>query len=543
MLPTVMPPRPPLAQRVLAMLASWVGQPVQLTNHAFWAEYNQSTATGERVNVSTALRISTVWACVRLISETVSTLPFMLYKRDPERAIAYKHPLYFLLHDSPNADMTAVSFWEVIVAAMLLWGNAYAAILRAGGNIVALEFIMPERMQAIRLPDGSIEYQWVDTLGVKQVSRDADILHIPAFSIDGIIGLSPIGYASSILGSALAADRAAGTFFRNALMSSGVFTTDALVKEGQRETFKQRLQEYQGAMNAGKAPLLEAGVKFNALGINPNDAQLLETRAFSIEEICRWYRVPPYMVGHSEKSTSWGTGLEQQNLGFLQYTLRPWLKRIEQAVNKKLLGPTERREYYSEFNFEALLRADSAGRATFFSTMVNNGIYTRDEVRAKENLTPMGGNADALTVQVNMTTLDTLGKTPPPPPQPEPPQPSALNIAIGMPEQMAPIVTMHQPINVRTPDVRVSAPTVNVAQPDIKVDVAAAPTPNVDVHMGDVNVATPAINIPEQPAPRVTIHSPPAPPAAAPVVVAPPQFAGVEFTYDDDGAVTGAKLK
>jgi len=414
MLPAVIS-RPPIAQRVRAMLAAWVGVPVTLTNHAFWAEYNQASGSGERVNVPTALRISTVWACVRLISETVSTLPFMLYKREPERAVAFKHPLYFLLHDSPNADMTAVSFWEVVVASMLLWGNAYALILRAGGSIVALEFIVPERIQGIRRSDGSIEYRWVDAQGKVHETSDADILHIPAFSIDGLVGLSPIAYASSILGSALAADRAAGTFFRNALMSSGVFTTDNAVKEGQREVFKQRLQEYQGAMNAGKAPLLEGGVKFSALGINPNDAQLLETRAFSIEEICRWYRVPPYMVGHSEKSTSWGTGLEQQNLGFLQYTLRPWLKRIEQAVNKKLLGPTERRELYSEFNFEALLRADSAGRSAFFSTMVQNGIYTRDEVRAKENLTPMGGNAEELTVQVNMTTLDKLGQTPPAP--------------------------------------------------------------------------------------------------------------------------------
>jgi HK97 family phage portal protein len=405
----------PLVHRMRAALTQWLGIPVELTNHAFWAEFNGTTGSGERVSVSAALRISTVWACVRLISETVSTLPFMLYARTPQRTLALKHPLFFLLHDSPNADMTAVSFWEVIVAAMLLWGNAYALIMRAGGNIVALEFIMPERMAVRRLPDGSLEYSWYDSLGHRQVSGDADILHIPAFSVDGVMGLSPVGYASSILGSAIAADRASGTFFQHAMMASGVFTTESLVKEGQREEFKRRLLEYQGAMNAGKSPLLEGGIKYEALSINPTDAQLLETRAFSIEEICRWYRVPPYMVGHSEKSTSWGTGLEQQNLGFLQYTLRPWLKRIEQAVNKKLLGPTERREYYSEFNFEALLRADSAGRSAFFSQMTQNGIYTRDEVRAKENLPPMGGNADVLTVQVNMTPLDKLGETPPQP--------------------------------------------------------------------------------------------------------------------------------
>jgi HK97 family phage portal protein len=213
----------------------------------------------------------------------------------------------------------------------------------------------------------------------------------------------------------MAADRASGTFFKNALMAAGIFTTENQIKEGQREIFKQRLQEYQGAMNAGKSPLLEAGVKYQTLGINPTDAQMLETRAFSIEEICRWYGVPPHMVGHTEKSTSWGTGLETQNGMFLQYTLLPWIKRIEQSVNKKLLGPAEKREYYSKFNLEGLLRADSAARSAFYSQMVQNGIYTRDEVRAKENLAPMSGNAEVLTVQVNMTTLDKLGQTAPPP--------------------------------------------------------------------------------------------------------------------------------
>ena len=188
--------------------------------------------------------------------------------------------------------------------------------------------------------------------------------------------------------------------------------TTAVVKEPLREKFQERLDAYRSAINSGTAPLLEAGVTYKPIAINPNDAQLLETRAFSIEEICRWYRVPPFMVGHSEKSTSWGTGIEQQSLGFLTYALRPWLKRVEQAVSRKLLTAEERSQFYPEFNIEALLRADSAGRAAFYSTMVQNGIYTRNECREKENM-PAHVGADQLTAQVNLAPLDMLGKSQP----------------------------------------------------------------------------------------------------------------------------------
>jgi HK97 family phage portal protein len=146
------------------------------------------------------------------------------------------------------------------------------------------------------------------------------------------------------------------------------------------------------------------------IGINPKDAQLLESRAFSVEEICRWFRVPPHMVGHSEKSTSWGSGIEQQMIGFLTFTLRPWLTRIEQAINKDLLSPVEQMRMYAEFSIEGLLRADSAGRSAYLSTMVNNGLMTRDEGRSKENLPPKGGNADVLTVQTALIPIDQLGQ-------------------------------------------------------------------------------------------------------------------------------------
>ena len=175
-----------------------------------------------------------------------------------------------------------------------------------------------------------------------------------------------------------------------------------------RELIEGRLS---GAVNAGKPAILEADMEVGTIGINPKDAQLLESRSFSVEEICRWFGVPPHMVGHSEKSTSWGTGIEQQVLGFLTFTLMAWMRRIEQAISKDLLSPADRLRFYPKFNVEGLLRADSAGRAAFYGAMVDKGIYTRDEVREKEDLPPMGGNAAVLMTQTAMAPLDTLGQS------------------------------------------------------------------------------------------------------------------------------------
>ena len=183
-----------------------------------------------------------------------------------------------------------------------------------------------------------------------------------------------------------------------------------MTNKEQREDFRTGLEAIRGALNAGKSPLLEGGMKAETIGIPPKDAQLLESRAFSVEEVCRWFGVDPSMVGHGNAVSNWGTGLEQKMIAFLTFTLRPWLTRIEQAINSNLLTPAERTKYYAEFSIEGLLRADSAGRSAFYSTMVNNGIFTRDEVRQRENLPTMGGNANVLTVQSAMIPINDIGK-------------------------------------------------------------------------------------------------------------------------------------
>ena len=404
-----------IVPRIKAAMLNWLGVPIELTNGAFWAEFGAAqNHSGERVSAEAAMRISAVWACVRLLSETISTLPLMLYRRVPERELATKHALFVMLKERPNADMTAVTFWECVVASMLLWGNAFIRIIRTGtgrtATIVALEFVHPAGVTWRRQQNGSIQYRWRDDRGREVIASDTDVLHIPAFTINGVDGLSPVAYGGNVFGGAIAAERASGSVWKRGLMLAGTFETPHSVQQKDRALFQERLIEYRSAMNAGSAPLLEGGITYKPIAINPNDAQLLETRGFSIEEICRWFRVPPFMVGHSEKSTSWGTGIEQQMIGFLTFTLRPWLKRIEQSVNRKLLLPEERSDLYAEFNFEALLRADSTGRAQFYSNMVQNGIYTRNEVRSKENLAPKKGGDD-LTAQVNLAPLDMLGKT------------------------------------------------------------------------------------------------------------------------------------
>lgn len=396
-----------------ASLSDWMGKTIRLTDGGFWGQFlGAQSSSGKTVTVDTAMRVSAVWACVRLIAETIATLPLGVYRRLPDgsRETDTSHPLYSVLAISPNEHMSPVQFWEAMVASMLLRGNAYAQKHRAGGRVIALTFLLPGRMR-LECKNGFIRYYYdFPGLGEQELQAD-DVLHIPAFSLDGRVGLSPIGYGADIIGSAMSADDAASATFKNGMMSTVAFKVDRVLKPEQRDEFRKYVETVSGAMNAGKSPVLEAGVTPESIGINPTDAQLLETRGWSVEEVCRFFRVPPWMVGHTEKNTSWGTGLEQQVIGFLTFSLSTWLRRIEKAVLKQLMSPAERLTHYAEFALEGLLRADSAARAAFYSSMVQNGIYTRDDCRVRENLPRRGGNADVLTVQTNLSPIDLLGQS------------------------------------------------------------------------------------------------------------------------------------
>ena len=394
-------------------LGDWFGKTIRLTDGDFWAAFmGRESSSGKIVTVDSAMQLSAVWACVRLIAETVATLPLGLYRRaaDGGREAATDHALYDLLHHQPNADMTAVQFWEAVVASLLLRGNAFVLKhIGALGRIVALELLLPHRVSVRRLNNGELEYTYQPTRGGAVKIPQASMMHIAGFSFDGVIGLSAIQYGANVFGAAASAEGASSGTFKNGLLQTVAFSVDRDLKKEQREEFREYVKTISGAMNAGKSPVLERGVKAENIGIDPIDAQLLESRAFGVEEICRWFRVPPFMVGHSEKSTSWGTGIEQQMLGFLAFSLRPWLTRIEQSVRKSLLRPGERAGLYAEFAIEGLLRADSAARSAFYSQMTQNGIYSRDDCRVRENLPRLGGNAAVLTVQSNLLPIDKLG--------------------------------------------------------------------------------------------------------------------------------------
>lgn len=375
-----------------------------------------NSAAGQVVSEQSMLSLSATWACTRLISETISTLPLNLYERRPNgsRVQATTHPLYNVIHSRPNADTTAAVHWESTIAAMLLRGAGRAEKLRIGDRIVGLKFLVPSRLQPVlRGTREAYLYTETDPFGrtTQREIAKADVFTIPGFSLDGVNGVSVICYGANVFGSALAADQAANSTFKNGLMRTTAFKFPQLLKDNQREQAREAIAIISGALNAGKPAIFEAGMDAMGIGIDPKDAQLLESRAFSVEEICRWFRVPPFMVGHSEKSTSWGTGIEQQQIGFLQFTLRPWLTRVEQAINTMLLTPADQARYYAEFNVDGLLRGDSAARREMYASATQNGWMSRNEVRAKENMPPIDGG-DTYTVQTNLIPIDQLGTTP-----------------------------------------------------------------------------------------------------------------------------------
>ncbi|WMD23045.1 phage portal protein [Achromobacter seleniivolatilans] len=396
--------------RLRAAVLGWLGAPFGLTDADAWSRLGVSSSAGVNVNDRNVLQLSAVWACARLISETMGTLPLGMHERTSAgKRPAPQHPLHFIIGTQPNFDTISSVFWESVVTAMLLRGNARCEKLMVGDRVVGLNFLYPPRLTFSRKGDGTKEYRYTEN-GRQRIIPTSRIWTIPGWSLDGQTGASVIQYGAQVFGSALATDEAAAGVFKRGLMPTTWFKYPRIMKENQREEAREMIEgRLSGAVNAGRPAILEADMEVGTLGINPIDAQLLQSRGFSIEEICRWFRVPPWMVGHTEKSTSWGAGIEQQMIGFLVFTLGPWLKRIEQSIVKDLLTPAERLRYYPKFAVEGLLRADSAARASFYSVMVNNGILTRDEVRELEDRAPMGGNAAVLTVQTALAPLDSLG--------------------------------------------------------------------------------------------------------------------------------------
>lgn len=353
---------------------------------------------GRETGVDGALQIAAVWACIRLLAETVATLPMIVYRqKGAQREVARDHPLFELLHDEPNADMTALEFWEGVVTALCTCGNAYAEKRYSGDRLVALHPLRADAMEVYRDARGRRRYRYHDDKGRARELDEDKVFHVRGFGNGGDVGLSPIAYARYTLFGARMADRASAEIFATGNRQQGVLTVEQVLDEKQRGQVRENILK---PFVEGKTLVLEAGMKFAPTTLSPEDAQMLESRAFQIEEICRWFRVPPFMVGHTEKSTSWGTGLEQQQLGFLSFALEPYLERIEQAVRRSLIRPEERAALSAEFKVEKLLRADSTARAGFYQTMTQIGAMTINEVRGLENLPPVeGGDVPRMQMQ------------------------------------------------------------------------------------------------------------------------------------------------
>ncbi|MBH3300411.1 phage portal protein [Serratia marcescens] len=392
--------------RVKSALLNWLGVPISLTAGTFWEEWFGTSSSGKVVTADKAIQLSAVWACVRLLSESISTLPLKIYVRqsDGSRKVATDHPAYSILCRRPNSEMTPSRFMLMVVASICLRGNAFIEKKFIANRLVSLVPLLPQNMVVKRLTTGALEYKYTEN-GNERVIPVKNIMHIRGFGLDGVCGMMPMKTGRDVIGSAMAVEESAAKIFEQGLQSSGFLSADNALNDEQRERLRSYMAAFTGSKNAGKIMVLEGGLKYQGVTMNPEDAQMLESRSFSIEEICRWFRVPPFMVGHTTKQSSWASSLEGMNLQFLTHTLRPLLVNIEQEIGRCLLDSDD--EVFAEFSVEGLLRADSAGRAAYYTSALQNGWMSRNDVRRLENMPPIEGGG-IYTVQLNLTQLKNL---------------------------------------------------------------------------------------------------------------------------------------
>lgn len=367
------------------------------------------TSSGKTVNERTAMQTTVVYACVRILSETIASLPLQVFRyTDSGKEKATDHPIYFLLHDEPNPEMTSFVFRETLMGHLLLWGNAYAQIIRDGrGRVIALYPLLPDRMTVGRSLSGAIVYEYRNDIGTAMLGS-ADVLHIPGLGFDGLIGYSPIAMAKNAIGMAIATEEYGAKFFANGASPGGVLEHPGVVKDPKRVRESWNAV-YQGSENAHRIAVLEEGMKFQSIGIPPEQAQFLETRKFQINEIARIFRIPPHMIGDLEKSSF--SNIEQQSLEFVKYTLDPWVVRWEQAMQKALLLFSEKKEYFIRFNVNGLLRGDYQSRMNGYAVGRQNGWLSADDIRELEDMNklPQGSGGDKYLVNGNMVEISKAG--------------------------------------------------------------------------------------------------------------------------------------
>jgi len=394
-------------------------KPENRTPGSAYSFYMGSTTSGKAVTERSSMQMTAVYACVRILSETVAELPLHLYQySDKGKEKAIKHPLYHLLHDEPNPEMSSFVFRETLMTHLLLWGNAYAQIIRNGkGEIIALYPLMPNKMTVDRDEQGKLCYLYNRTSDDTPTLKDKgyqvklspyDVLHIPGLGFDGLVGYSPIAMAKNAIGLAIATEEYGAKFFANGAAPGGVLEHPGTIKDPSkvREAWQS---QFGGSANSNRIAVLEEGMKYTPISISPEQAQFLETRKFQINEIARIFRVPPHMVGDLEKSSF--SNIEQQSLEFVKYTLNPWLVRWEQSLSRTLFRADEKSKYFVKFNVEGLLRGDYESRMNGYATARQNGWMSANDIRELENLDriPAENGGDLYLINGNMLPLQNAG--------------------------------------------------------------------------------------------------------------------------------------
>ena len=393
-------------------------KPQNRTAGSAYSFFFGGSSAGKRVNERSAMQMTAVYSCVRILAEAVAGLPLHLYryKEDGGKEKALDHPLYLLLHDEPNPEMSSFVFRETLMTHLLLWGNAYAQIIRNGrGEVMALYPLMPDRMAVDRDDKGQLYYEYTTSADDAPISKGSivrlkpsDVLHIPGLGFDGLVGYSPIAMAKNAIGLAIATEEYGSKFFANGAQPSGVLEHPGTIKDPQRVR-DSWMSQFGGSANSNKIAVLEEGLKYTPISISPEQAQFLETRKFQINEIARIFRVPPHMVGDLEKSSF--SNIEQQSLEFVKYTLEPWLVRWEQSIQRTLFSADEKKRYFVRFNVEGLLRGDYASRMNGYAVGRQNGWMSANDIRELENLDriPAEEGGDLYLINGNMTKLKDAG--------------------------------------------------------------------------------------------------------------------------------------
>lgn len=382
-----------------------------VTTSAALAEYLVSggqSASGKSVTPDSAMRVATVFACVRVLAESVGQLPLHLYeRRDREQRKATEHPLYSVLRIAPNSYQTPQEFLEWLVACLALRGNAYAQIIRVRGRVAELFPLHPAAVTP-ELRDGEVRYRVQLDGGGAEVMAASDVLHVKLLPLDGLVGASPIRYAREAIGLAMATEEHGSRLFSNGARPGGVLEHPGKLSDAAYRRLKESWEErHQGVSNAHRVAILEEGAKWQSIGMSSEDAQFLETRKYQRSEICGIFRVPPHLIGDLERATF--SNIEHQGLDFVVHALMPYLTRIEQRIRIQLLRPEERTRYFAKFNVAGLLRGDMAARASFYSQMLQNGALSPNEIRELEDMNPREGG-DVYLTPMNMHAVDDAGR-------------------------------------------------------------------------------------------------------------------------------------